>query len=81
MTLKRVRETPEERKLHSATDRALHRFHLLQEPAWNKLQKALRTAWRQYDKDIAPFEKTCDRKITRASQAYTKATQNKGDQK
>jgi len=71
-------ETPEERKLHRATDRALHKFYLTREPAWNKLQKALRAAWRQYDKDIAPFEKVCDREIARASRAYTKATQNKG---
>lgn len=81
MTLTKAIETPEEKKLHRATDRALKKFRLAKQPAWDRLQKALPLAWRQYDRDIAPFEQACDREIAKASRAYTKATQNKGGAK
>lgn len=74
----RVEETKEEKALHKATDRALKKFNKAKTPFWNKCYRARALAWRQYEKDIAPLEKTCDREIARASRAYTRATQNKG---
>ena len=75
MTPEQTTETPEERKLHATTDLALKKYREDCQPAWDRLQKALRAAWRQYDRDVAPFEKACNRKIARASLAYTRAIQ------
>jgi len=74
MTAQHITETPEERKLHATTDLALNKYRDACKPAWDRLQKALRAAWRQYDRDVSPFEKACERTIARASRAYTKAT-------
>lgn len=77
MKLTKAIETPAAKTLHRATDRALKKFRLGQQPAWDKLYKALRAAWRQYEKEVDPIEQICNREIAKASRAYTKATQNK----
>jgi hypothetical protein len=81
MTTQQTPETPEERKLHVTTDLALRKYREDCQPAWDKLQRALRAAWRQYDREVAPFEKACDRKIARANRAYTRATQGSEEQR
>lgn len=81
MKLTRPTQTPQEDKLHRATDHALKKFNEAKTPFWNKCYRARALVWRQYEKDIAPLEKICDREIARASRAYTRATQNKEGEK
>jgi len=78
LKLTKVIETPAEKKLHRATDRALREFNKAKTPYYNKCYRARMAAWNQYEKDIAPLERTCNRRIARASRAYTRATQNEG---
>jgi len=69
--------TKAEKRLNSATTRALKKFGDAKKSYWDKCYKARMSAWKEYERSIAPFEQTCHREIVRASRAYTRATEKK----
>ena len=70
-------DTAEEKTYYKAVIKALEKFNEAERPFWIKFQRAIARAWGEYEKDIAPFEKVCDRELTRAARAFVGATKNK----